>query len=148
MAEVLLQDGGRTIRFDLVPLLSEHVTIPPHVAVTTAKHRYSFNESGGELCFHSPEALPNGAADLASFLAKVANGFLGEGEKLSPQASVQALNDLIRAVYGDAGSRPEIAIDPKDPLGAWFAWGDHLRKHYAIEQYALVSWNDDLRALL
>lgn len=145
LEELLLEDGGRTIRFDRIPLLVEHVTVPPHVVVTTAKHKYSFNESGGELCFHSPEALPDGSADLARFLARVANGFLDEGEKLSPRQSIEPLKELIEAVFGDGESRPEFDIDPNDPMGAWFAWGDHLRKHHAIEQFALMRWSDDVR---
>lgn len=43
---------------------------------------------------------------------------------------------------------PGFAIDPQDPLRAWFAWGDHLRKEYAIEQYAFMRWDDDSRALI
>lgn len=148
LAEVLLEDAGRTIRFDRIPLLSEHVTVPPHVSVTTAKHRYSFTETGDELCFHSPESLPDGSTDLASFLSKVADGFLGEGEKIAPQSSIEPLNDLIKAIYGDGDSLPEFAIDPEDPLGAWFAWGDHLRKEYAIEQYAFMRWDDGSRAMV
>lgn len=145
MEEVLLEDGGTTIRFDRIPVLAEHVTVPPHVVVTTAKHKYSFNERGGELCFHSPESLPEGSADLARFLAKVANGFLDDGEKLSPRQSTDTLNKLIDAVYGDAERPSDLSIDPENPLGAWFSWGHHLREQYGIEQFALIRWGDELR---
>lgn len=61
LEDVLLDNGKGTIRFDRVPVLAEHVTIPPHDKVTSAKHNYSFTESGKDVCFHSPQSLPDGS---------------------------------------------------------------------------------------
>jgi hypothetical protein len=119
--------------------------VPPHVVVTTASHKYSFTENGTDLCFHSPEALPDGSMNLATFLGKVSAGFLDGGEKLSPDASDQMLGELIAGVYGDQESAaPTFHTDGEDPIGRWFSWGDHLRGEYEIEQFALVRWDDDV----
>ena len=142
--EVLIEDGGRSIRFDRMPVFAEHISVPPHATVTNASHKYSFTEGGTELCFHSPEALPDGSMDLASFLGKISVGFLDRGEKLSPEGSDRLLNDLIAGVYGDGETAaPTFRSEEEDPIGRWFSWGDHLRSEYAIEQFALVRWADD-----
>lgn len=142
--EVMLADGGRRIRFDRVPVFAEHISVPPHAEVTTASHQYSFTESGTELCFHSPEALPEGSMNLATFLSKVSAGFLDGGEKLSPDESDQMLNELIAGVDGDQkAAAATFRPDGEDPIGRWFSWGDHLRNEYEIEQFALVRWEDE-----
>lgn len=146
--DFLLEDGGRTARFERIPVLAEHITVPPHKRITSAAHSYSFTEQGAELCFHSPQALPDGSMSLAVFLGKLVNGFL-RGEKLYPDRSDKTLAELIGAVYGDSGEdTPRYLLEGDDPLGHWFGWGDHLRTHYGIEQYALVRWGEGLPELL
>ena len=144
LEDVLIEDGGRGIRFDRMPVFAEHITVPPHVAVTTASHKYSFTESGTDLCFHSPEALPDGSTNLATFLGKISAGFLDGGEKLSPDRSDQMLSELIADVYGDQEKvAATFRTEGEDPIGRWFSWGDHLRSEYEIEQFALVRWEDE-----
>ena len=77
--------------------------VPPHKRVTSATHSYSFTDEGTELCFDSPQALPEGSMSLATFLAKLVSGFL-RGEKLSPDGSDAMLTELIGTVYGDHGA--------------------------------------------
>ena len=142
LEEVLLNNGGTTIRFDRIPVLAEHITVPPHDTVTSANHSYSFTESGTELCFHSPEALPEGAVNLAKFLMAVSNGFLDGGEKIRPEQANEELQLLIDASEAGPTDDLNLAREGDDPIGNWFAWGDYLRLHYDIEQYALVSWKE------
>ncbi|MEQ1518525.1 MAG: hypothetical protein ABL931_18750 [Usitatibacteraceae bacterium] len=136
LEDVLIEDGGRGIRFDRMPVFAEHISVPPHVAVTT--------ENGTDLCFHSPEALPDGSTNLATFLGKISAGFLDGGEKLSPDRSDQMLSELIADVYSDQETATAtFRTEGEDPIGRWFAWGDHLRSVYEIEQFALVRWEDE-----
>lgn len=144
LEEVMLEDGGRRIRFDRIPVFAEHITIPPHIAVTSAAHKYSFTENGTDLCFHSPKALPDGSMDLANFLGKNSAAFLGGGEKLSLDGSDQMLGELIASVYGEQEtSAPIFGVEGDEPIGRWFSWGDHLRSEYEIEQFALVRWETE-----
>lgn len=142
LEDVLLNDGGRTIRFDRVPVLAEHITVPPHISVTSAKHRYSFDENGAQLCFHSPEALPDGAGSLSKFLAGVSEGFLDDGDKIRPEQANEELSQLMRATEPERSERISFELDGKDPIGNWFTWGDYLSAEYGIDQFALVRWED------
>lgn len=82
--------------------------------------------------------------DLAKFLEGVLAGFLDGGAKLSPRESDELLYDLIRDVDGDGDTLASILdLGAGDPVGRWFDWGDHLHREYAIDQYALVRWEDD-----
>lgn len=139
--DVRVDDGSMQIRFDRVPVFAEHVSIPPHAAVTHARHKYSFSEAGTELCFHSPEGVPDGARRLRDFFKEVSQGFLEEGPKLRPRESMQVLQDLIEAT-GERDAAGPISLDQPsdDPIGAWLSWGDHLKTTYDIDQYALIRW--------
>lgn len=142
--EVMLAAGGRQIRFDRMPVFAEHISVPPHALVTSASHKYSFTERGTELCFHSPESLPEGSMSLATFLGKISANFLDGGEKLSPDQSDQTLNGLITGIYEEQKT-PGQTFFPEgdDPIGRWFSWGDHLSSEYGVEQFALVRWEDE-----
>lgn len=142
LEDILLNNGGTTIRFDRVPVLAEHISVPPHDTVTSARHRYSFTESGTELCFHSPESLPEGAANFAKFLMAVSGGFLDGGEKIQPQKANEELRQMIDASEAGMPHDLNLESDDDDPIGNWFAWGDYLRLRYGIDQYALVRWGD------
>jgi hypothetical protein len=143
LQDILLSNGDKTINFDQIPVLAEHITVPPHEPVTTAKHRYSFTEQGTDLCFHSPRALPEGAENLARFLTRISDGFLDGGQKIMREQADRTLSDLVQAVHPDRGTEGySVRDEGDDPIGRWFAWGDHLHSEYAIEQYALVSWRE------
>jgi hypothetical protein len=143
LEDVLIRAGGNTIRFDRLPILNEHVTVPPHEKVSSAKHTYSFNERGAEVCFHSPRHLPDGSASLGTFLKQISQGFLNDGEKVTDQTGITELNSLLDAVPADT-----LPIELRDTgdgrnfLERWFAWGDFLQEQYDIQQYAFVRWDD------
>lgn len=137
--EILIEDRGRHIRFDRIPVFAEHVSVPPRASVRTASHRYSFTEFGTDLCFHSPEVLPEGSMNLATFLTGVSSGFLEGGEKLAPDDSDNVLSELISSVYEDQKTASQMFnAEGEDPIGRWFSWGHHLRTEYNIQQFALV----------
>lgn len=136
--DVNLQSG--VIRFDRTLLFAEHITIPPHALVTDAKHRYSFTEAGAQVCFHSPEAVPEGPELLTKFLTRISNGFLTDGPKLRPNDSIGYLRKLVEIADESYGvDRPF----EDDPIGAWMAWGNHLKQVHDIDQFALVRWESE-----
>jgi len=142
LEEVLLRDGDRALSFDCVPVLAEHITVPPHKTVTSARHRYSFTESGTELCFHSPESLPEGASNLANFLAYITRDFFTDGEKIRPENANKELQEIIEATEDRTPDGFSLDSVDDSAMGNWFAWGDYLQTQYEIEQYALVRWRD------
>lgn len=142
--DLMLADNGHRIRFDRVPIFAEHISVPPHAEVTAASHNYSFTESGTDLCFHSPKALPEGSIDLATFLTNVSTGFLDGERHLTPDGSDEVLRGLISEVDGDPKTTAStFGPEGDDPIGRWFFWGDHLRSEYGIEQFALVRWKNE-----
>lgn len=127
--------SGHSVHVPSIPILSEHVSIPPHDLVTTAAHKYSFTERGSDVCFHSPKYLPEGGLSFQDWLGSlISMASLEDG--LTPFGdSRHYLEELVDAALGE--NRREFEI-PKDPSLAWFAWGEHLRSNYAIEQYGVV----------
>lgn len=131
------------IDFESIPVLAEHVSIPPHELVQTYRHRYSFDEAGKDLCFHSPMALPEGAMTLGVFLNLIEQEFLADEGQITPDTAFQSL------LYLSGAADPEetilfdkSALNPEDPIGSWLFWGDFLRREYNIEQFAFINWND------
>ena len=140
---MLVHDGSGAIRFERIPVLSEHISIPPHDEVTSAKHSYSFNESGSDLCFHSPLELPDTASTLAQFLKSVSDDFLRDGGKITPDEANFALQRLWGYETPDSQIVPEKHdLGGDDPIANWFSWGDMLQRDFGIEQYAFVSWDE------
>lgn len=139
LEDALIHDGGRTIAFDRIPILAEHVTIPPHTLVTDAKHHYSFDERGGQLCFHDPTPLPDGSSNLAKFLSQVAERFLGEGGTLQVDESDAVLSQLSADLYGEPFALDDLG---DDPIGRWYEWGFRLRRDFGIMQYAFIQWDE------
>jgi hypothetical protein len=143
LEDVLVNHGSGTVRFERIPVLAEHISIPPHDVVNTARHSYSFDEAGTNLCFHSPTALPDGASSLAAFLKAVEQDFLGDEGKVTPDTAFHELMNLTGATDSDEPIVPEMpTFSSDDPIGSWLFWGDMLRRDYYIEQYAFIGWDD------
>jgi hypothetical protein len=142
MDELLLHTGpsGVSINFPAVPVLREHITIPPHASVADANHSYSFTEAGDQVCFHSPTSLPEGQESLTSFLSRVAGDGREDGLIYADSAS-DVLNSLLSFLREDG---PQLSLDSQDRDGdgisRWREFGWVLRTEFGIEQYALVNW--------
>ena len=112
-------------------------------AGTRMRHRYSFDVSGNDLCFHSPMALPERATTLGMYLNSIEQAFLGDEGKILPDTAFENLQYL----SGADGTEEALlvaksALTPEDPIGGWLFWGDFLRREYNIEQFAFISWDD------
>ncbi len=139
--DILVHQPSGTVQFHHVPVLREHVSIPPHAITTSAKHSYSFTDQGTDLCFHSPLALPEGATSLSTFLTKVI------GDLRTDAQLIQSANahDELSAMFGqdEERSHPLLPADIRselDGVQSWLRWGGHLREQYQIEQFALMQW--------
>ncbi|MGK2908715.1 MAG: hypothetical protein ACSLE1_02780 [Sphingobium sp.] len=138
--DFIMRHDGSPANFDRIPILAEHVTIPPHVTVTSSKHHYSFNEQGRDLCFHEPTVLPEDAsAPLGTFIAREFERAQGEDGKVSIEESQGLLKELIAEVYGD---RATLDAFGDNPIGRWYAFGAQLKRDFGIVQYAFVRWDE------
>ncbi len=142
LEELLIHNAGTTIAFDRIPVLAEHVSIPPHDTVSDAKHCYSFTDRGTDVCFHSPLNLPDGASTLGTFLTGVARAFQGDGGKIRLDDANNALRELLSSEGSELLPDDELFTRDDDPIANWHAFGERLSHLYAIEQFALVAWQD------
>ena len=141
LEDLLIKGTGGSVNFNSIPVLQEHISIPPHIRVSSAKHSYSFTESGTDLCFHSPTALPEGAVTLADFF----NNVIGHLESEEGYIPIPTAGQALRSYFGRQEGNQESLLPPdineKDGgLGSWLHWGEYLRSEYQIEQFALLRW--------
>ena len=142
LGELLLDDSGRTIRFDRIPLFAEHICVPPHTAVATARHSYSFTENGTQLCFHSPESLGEGCVPFCNWLSRLSSANGAEETYITAETAQKALHDLVTAESDNSGLPfPADMFENGDGIRAWLYWGQFLQENYGIEQYALTRWS-------
>lgn len=134
--------GGVTVNFSAVPVLREHITIPPHVQVTDASHSYSFTESGDQVCFHSPLSLPDSQSNLSDFLARAVGNIGSQGRFINADAASEALNNLLSSDEDEQPLGVDFQAADGDGISRWQEFGRVLRTDFGIEQYALVNWND------
>lgn len=145
MEEMLVYTGlgGVAINFSAVPVLREHITIPPHVQVTDASHSYSFTEAGDQVCFHSPISLPDSQASLADFLERVIGNVGRQDGFISADSASEMLNKLLSFSREDDQSLGvDIEAGDGDGISRWQEFGRVLRVDFGIEQYALLNWNE------
>lgn len=125
-----------------VPLLREHICVPPHSLVTSAGHSYSFTEDGDEVCFHSPLSLPEGGTRLGDWLVQMV-GDTNQRHMIIGDEARDVLAYLIKGRSADEMlSHPRDVFDERNTMAAWMMWGEHLAREQSIEQYALLRWKD------
>lgn len=139
--DISIEDPSGRVQFSDIPLLAEHVSIPPHALVSDARHSYSFTETGSEVCFHSPEALPEGVQSLASWMKTVLP--TTDDQFVTQDSAMAKFKQLFAAEKpGDELALPDQLHDLRDGMKAWLAWGDFLRESFSIEQFAFVRWKE------
>lgn len=145
LEDILIHSSSGTVNFNAIPLMQEHVSVPPHDAVTSAKHSYSFTERGTDLCFHSPLSLPEGNRSLADFLAGVVGNPQSDEGFISPERAQGMLLELFSGAAAEDRSDllpADFPQNAEDGVASWLHWGDYLKTRHQIEQFALVRWAD------
>lgn len=140
--ELLLHTGpsGVAINFSAIPVLREHITIPPHAQVKVASHSYSFTEEGNQVCFHSPTSLPDSQSRLADFLEGLAGNVDQRASYIYADGASETLNSLLAFSPEDEHSLGvEFRIGDGDGISRWQEFGRILRANFGIEQYAFVN---------
>ncbi len=138
---VTIEGSGTKSTFADIPFLAEHVCIPPHTSVTTAKHSYSFTESGKDLCFHSPESISEGIVNFGVWFDSLTDDIFSSDYLVNVQQSKDKLKRLITGdEQNDALPYPDGLLEIEDGMVAWSEWGKYLREIYSIHQYFLVVW--------
>lgn len=128
-----------SIRFQNIPILKEHIVIPPHIKVTTYKHKYSYLETGKEICFHVPTSLDN-----QSTLGQTIYDFLrfqdGQPttEMINLNESISLLNSLKNEQLGETENGQNQSI-----INRWTEFGERLRTDFDIYQFMLLKLKNE-----
>jgi len=130
---VLTSTGS--VRFQNIPILKEHIVIPPHARVTTHRHRYSYLETGTDVCFHQPTQV-DGANSLGQEIYDFLRFRDGQPttEMLDFEDSVSFVDDLSSGIIDLSRQRMSDSI-----VNRWIAFGEHLRKEFEIFQFGLIK---------
>ena len=135
--------GSLAVKFSDIPVLREHITIPPHAQVTDASHSYSFTELGDQVCFHSPTYLPDSQSSLADFLARVVGDVGRQDGLIYADRASEVLNSLLSFSREDEHALGiDFQVGDGDGISRWQEFGRVLRADFGIEQYAFVNWDD------
>ena len=129
-SEVFTNNG--IIRFEQVPTLPSHVTIVPHAKVTSANHKYSFDENGNQVCFHSPLVVEGENLNLAQRLNNIQGDFKNDDNNVTPDNAIELLQMISEPFEG-------FEIDVEYPVVSWLDFGRFLKTNYDIEQFAFVK---------
>jgi hypothetical protein len=132
-----------SIRFQNCPVLREHIAIPPHVAVSTHKHRYSYLENGRQTCFHSPSFLKE-TPNLGQFIYDFIRFKDGQPttEMINFNESMIFLNELSNDIFNIYYERKNYD-NPFFKLDSWPDFGEKLKLSYDIEQYLLIKYRNE-----
>ncbi len=130
----ILTSSG-SIRFQNIPILKEHIVIPPHVRVSTHKHKYSFLESGKELCYHEPSIL-----EETSTLGQTIYDFLRfrDGQPTTEMINIdesRALLDNLKIGLSNQNQKDQ----GQSVIDQWINFGDKLRTEFDIFQFMLIK---------
>lgn len=126
-----------SIRFQNIPILKEHIVIPPHTRVTTHKHKYSYLEVGGAVCFHDPTNLED-----HSNLGQTIYDFLKfqDGQPttrtINLNESMSFLNQLQNVAFGETEGTQN-----QSQINSWVEFGERLRVEFDIYQFMLLKLN-------
>lgn len=131
-----------SIRFHKCPVLSNHIVIPPHLKVTTHKHKYSYLENGKQICFHSPTAI-EGSRSLGQLIYDFINFKDGIPSRtmVSYSESLSLLREL-NLVFRNNESNMQDIFRESLPIDSWITFGEQLKKNYDIEQYLLIQYRE------
>jgi hypothetical protein len=134
---ILTRTGS--IRFQNIPILREHIVIPPHAKVTTHKHRYSYLESGKEICFHSPSRL-----DKEQNLGQTIYDFLKfkDGQPTTDMINLQESSQLLTELSKGIISEKETKFNGQI-IDRWLEFGKVLYDDYGIYQYMLIKFKNE-----
>lgn len=128
-----------SIRFQNIPILKEHIVIPPHAKVTTHKHKYSYLETGNEVCFHDPTNLDNAAT-----LGQTIYDFLKfqDGQPTTEMTNLieseSLLENLKNGLLGETQDRQSKSI-----MNRWVEFGEVLRTNFDIYQFMLLKLKNE-----
>lgn len=115
-------------------VLRHHISIVPHVSVTTHKHYYAYSEKGENITWHSPEILEQiEPTNLAQFVDYFFNYCM---ENTFP---LNELANNLREISREVGFNLEMYSNSDNPIHFLNAYGKWLYENYQIRQFVFLK---------
>jgi hypothetical protein len=127
-----------SIRFQNIPILREHIVIPPHERVTTHKHKYSYLENGNEICFHEPTKL-DGEQTLGQTIYEYLK--FQDGQPTTQMTNLQESISLLNGLQNELFEENQFS-QKENILESWLDFGEKLRTEYEIFQFMLIKFKN------
>ncbi|NVO84281.1 hypothetical protein [Hymenobacter terrestris] len=141
-----------SVGFSSLSVFKGHICIPPHNRVEHHKHKYSFLQTGTEVCFHSPSVVEE-AYNLGQFLdvfTRAQDGLRSAGglDKQGAALLVEKLEQLafpqnapLSVVPANlADELPSNRTESQNLLDTWADFGEKLYNEYKISQFLLIEY--------
>lgn len=139
---VFIHNSAGGISMADIPAFSNHVSIPPHISVTTPKHNYSFSVYGDDLCFHSTPTRPEeNPMKFSDWLDGVLEHASDPRNLISADNSALSFNEIVGALDLDKYIVPFVPEEIEGNAGFYESWlrlGDFLKSNFRIDQFAVV----------
>jgi hypothetical protein len=137
-SQSILSSTG-SIRFQNIPILREHIVISPHIRVTTHKHKYSYLESGREICFHEPTKL-EGEQTLGQTIYSILK--FSDGQPTTEMTNLSESISLLHTLQDELFGQKE-TVNDQSIINRWVEFGERLRTDYDILQFMLIKLKNE-----
>lgn len=128
-----------SIKFQNIPILREHIVIPPHAKVTTHKHKYSYLENGKEVCFHDPTNL-EGEQTLGQTIYDLLK--FRDGQPTTGMTTLSESISLLESLQNDLFEQDQ-EVNNQSVMNRWVEFGESLRNDYGIFQFMLIKLKNE-----
>ena len=150
-----------SVGFSSLSVFEGHICIPPHSTVTTHEHKYSFLQTGKEVCFHSPSVVEE-AVNLGQYLdefTRAQDGLRSTGG-LDRQAAFSLVQELDQLAFsatdqvqlgraatlvreGTAEGPQANRTESQRLIDSWADFGERLYNEYRISQFLLIEYRQE-----
>lgn len=150
-----ISTGSSVYFFENILDLSGHISIPPHVSLNSEKHKYSFNERGGDVCFHPLSTTSNQQKKKLDYIKPLSlwlkdmhlkfqekKGIIREEDAKSRRDKLINSIGLHNEDINNIVLNKKLHKDEDNGIKEWLTFGDYLHREYNIEQYAFIQWRD------
>jgi hypothetical protein len=139
------------VNFASLPIFDGHICIPPHAAVKNddPNHKYSYLQSGQEVCFHSPSIVElsvglgqyiDGFANMQDGLDSNGGSRIEEAANLFQELNLLAFPQAEQTLATISGTSQSERTPSQLLLDNWAAFGEKLYDEYRISQFLLIEY--------
>ena len=133
--------SAEIIKFANMPILDEHIVVHPREKVTSHKHRYSYLETGNDVCFHEPTKL-----EINQILGQTIYDYLKiqNGQPTRKMTNLQKSASLLNTLQNELFEENKLE-QSECIIERWLKFGEKLKIEYDIFQFMLVKINYELK---